>query len=82
MEKNKTKWFDLRFLVGILFTIYGVILIVYGAVANPQSKIKQVGNLDLWWGIVTLVFGLTFWLISRRPQTAKKKLDADYGESI
>jgi hypothetical protein len=50
---------DIRLPIGIIFTIYGVILLVYGAVVNPGGFESSLGiNFDLWWGGALLVFGL------------------------
>lgn len=57
------RWLDLRFLTGLLFTVYGVILSIYGLIFRPHSVVAW--NMDLWWGIVILVFGIVFLGISR-----------------
>jgi hypothetical protein len=50
---------DIRLPIGIIFTIYGLILIVYGAVTDPAIFQRSLGvNIDLWWGAAMLVFGL------------------------
>jgi hypothetical protein len=51
---------DIRLPIGIIFSIYGVILLIYGAVADPAIfREKSLGvNIDLWWGLAMLVFGV------------------------
>jgi hypothetical protein len=51
---------DIRLPIGIIFTIYGVILPIYGVVADPSMfQEKSLGvNIDLWWGLAMLVFGV------------------------
>jgi uncharacterized membrane protein len=50
---------DIRLPIGIIFTIYGLILLVYGAVTDPAIFQRSLGvNIDLWWGAAMLVFGL------------------------
>ena len=51
---------DIRLPIGIIFTIYGVILIIYGLVADASIfQEKSLGvNIDLWWGAAMLVFGV------------------------
>ena len=51
---------DIRMPIGIIFSIYGLILLVYGAVADASIfKEKSLGvNIDLWWGTAMLVFGV------------------------
>jgi hypothetical protein len=42
-----------------MFTIFGAILVVYGALSSPVMYEKSLGiNVNLWWGLVLLVFGL------------------------
>ena len=50
---------DIRMPIGIIFSIYGLILLVYGAVADASIFQKSLGvNIDLWWGLAMLVFGV------------------------
>jgi len=64
---------DVRIPIGGMFTIFGVVLIVYGLVSDPAIYQRSLGiNVNLWWGIVLLVFGLVMlWLAYRgsRPRT-------------
>ena len=49
----------MRFPIGGMFTIFGAILTVYGVVSNPAIYGKSLGiNVNLWWGMVLLAFGL------------------------
>lgn len=50
---------DIRWPIGIIFSIYGVILIVYGAIVDPTIFASSLSiNIDVWWGIALLGFGL------------------------
>ncbi|HTS70680.1 MAG TPA: hypothetical protein VMO17_16975 [Terriglobia bacterium] len=51
---------DIRWPIGIIFTIYGAVLLGYGAVADAAIfQEKSLGvNIDVWWGLAMLVFGL------------------------
>jgi uncharacterized membrane protein HdeD (DUF308 family) len=51
---------DIRLPIGIIFSIYGIILLIYGAVADASIfQEKSLGvNIDLWWGLAMLVFGI------------------------
>lgn len=56
-----SKLFDLRVLIGGLFTLYGVVLTITGLVASEAAKTKAVGvNINLWMGIGMLALGLFF----------------------
>ena len=50
---------DLRLPIGLLFTLFGVILVVYGLVSDSGLYARSLGiNVNLWWGLVLLAFGL------------------------
>ncbi len=65
---------DIRWPIGIIFAVYGIILIIYGFVAHPliPGGTVQV-DIDLWWGLAMLVFGLFMGALafraSRRSQS-------------
>jgi hypothetical protein len=59
---------DLRFPLGLMFAILGGILVVFGAV-RPQDSLGI--NINLWWGLVLLIFGVLMLLLSifgKRPE--------------
>jgi hypothetical protein len=63
---------DLRLPIGLMFTIDGLLLIGYGLVSDPAIYARSLGtNVNLWWGVVLLVFGIAMlWpavRASRRP---------------
>ena len=47
---------DIRWPIGLMFTLIGVLLIGYGAV-NSADSMRLNMNINLIWGIVLLVFG-------------------------
>ena len=50
---------DIRWPIGVIFTIYGVMLILLGAITSPEVFRASLGvNIDVWWGTAMLVFGL------------------------
>jgi hypothetical protein len=63
--------FDLRLPIGFLFSIFGGILAVYGALTPPEAYTQSLGiNVNLYWGVVLCGFGgvmLAFALRGRRP---------------
>ena len=62
-QSAAAKLFDLRLLVGGLFTFYGLILMVAGFLASSAERQKASGvNINLWMGIGMLVLGLLFLL--------------------
>jgi hypothetical protein len=65
---------DLRIPMGLMFTLVGLILTVYGqATAGSPIYAKSLGiNANLYWGLVLLVFGGMMFVLGRRGQ---KKAD-------
>ncbi len=50
---------DIRWPIGIIFSIYGIVLMVFGLITNPEIFEKSLNvNIDLWWGLAMLIFGL------------------------
>jgi uncharacterized membrane protein len=51
---------DIRWPIGIIFSIYGLVLMLYGVAADASIfQEKSLGvNIDLWWGTAMLVFGV------------------------
>ncbi len=58
---------DVRLPIGSMFTIVGVLLVIYGLVSNPAIYQRSLGiNVNLWWGLVLILFGLVMlWLVWR-----------------
>ncbi len=50
---------DLRFPMGILFAVLGLLLVGYGLFADPAVYQASLGiNINLWAGLGVLAFGL------------------------
>ena len=68
---------DLRIPMGLMFTLLGVILTAFGMATKdrPGFYLQSLGiDVNLWWGLVLLVFGLTMFLLGRRSQKKLAKL--------
>jgi hypothetical protein len=62
-QSAASKLFDLRVMIGGLFTFYGVVLIFAGIFASAAEIQKASGiNINLWMGIGMLIVGLLFLL--------------------
>jgi hypothetical protein len=48
---------DIRWPIGLMFTLIGVLLVAYGAV-NSSGSLSLGININLVWGVVLLVFGV------------------------
>jgi hypothetical protein len=59
--------FDLRLPIGIMFTLFGAILTIFGAVSDKAIYERSLGiNINLIWGIVLLVFGIAMLFLALR----------------
>ena len=59
--------FDLRLPIGIIFSIYGLLLTIYGLIGNKEQYARSLGiNINLVWGIVMLIFGVVMFFFARR----------------
>lgn len=62
---------DLRYPIGGLFTVLGVILAAYGVITRGDTAMyeRSTGvNLNFWWGVVMIAFGLLFVLLAARAR--------------
>ena len=62
---------DLRKPIGLMFTIIGAVLVLWGLGSDSRIYDRSLGiNVNLWWGLVLLLFGLAMgalaWRASRR----------------
>ncbi|MGE0352789.1 MAG: hypothetical protein AB7I33_16700 [Gemmatimonadales bacterium] len=49
---------DLRLPIGLMFTIIGALLTLFGLVSDRAIYDRSLGiNVNLWWGLVLFVFG-------------------------
>jgi putative Mn2+ efflux pump MntP len=63
---------DLRLPIGLMFGLFGLMLTVFGLVSDPAIYSRSLGvNVNLWWGLVLLAFGLVMlWLALRGAKRA------------
>jgi len=51
--------FDLRLPIGLMFSIVGVLLTIFGLVSDETIYRRSLGiNVNLWWGLVLVAFGV------------------------
>jgi len=65
--------FDLRVAVGWMFLLLGLLLGFFGYASkdNPALWVHSLDiDVDLWWGLVLAVFGLTTMALGKQAQTA------------
>ena len=64
---------DARIPMGMLFTLTGTILTAFGLSTrdNTAVYVKSLGiDVNLWWGLALLVFGVVLLTLGRRGQIA------------
>jgi hypothetical protein len=62
---------ELHLFIGGLFSLTGLVLVGYGLLSDPSIYARSLGwNVNLWWGLVTTLFGASFLLLWRtsRPR--------------
>lgn len=65
---------DLRLPIGLMFSIFGALLVLFGLVSDQAIYTRSLGiNVNLWWGLVLLVFGVTMLGLARRGRSAAEK---------
>jgi hypothetical protein len=64
---------DIRTPIGLMFAILGLLLTGYGLVADRAIYVRSLGlNINLWWGLVLLGFGVTMLALGRRASSTPR----------
>ena len=53
--------FDIRMPIGALFSVFGLLLCIYGTITRGSTiyAVHSLGlNVNLWWGLIMLLFGV------------------------
>ena len=65
---------DLRLPIGLMFSIFGVILVGFGLASDRAIYARSLGiNVNLWWGVVLLAFGLVMLRFALRARGVQRK---------
>jgi len=66
--------FDLRLPIGLLFSFYGLVLTIYGAISDSQIYERSLNiNVNVRWGLVLLVFGVAMLFLAWRARGRPSK---------
>jgi hypothetical protein len=60
---------DIRLPIGGMFAVVGLLLVVYGVLTGGDAAMyERAGgvNVNLWWGLAMLAFGLVMLALGRR----------------
>ena len=72
---------DLRWPIGLMFSLIGAMLVVYGLITNSDPAVyeRSLGlNINLYWGLLLLVFGGAMVTMA---WTGGRKADQDKSDS-
>ena len=63
---------DLRLPIGLIFSLFGVMLVIYGFVSDPAIYQASLGiNVNLDWGLVLLAFGAFMLTLALRARAKR-----------
>lgn len=72
--------FDLRIPIGLMFSLYGILLTAYGLFGNAEYNKRSLGiNIDMTWGLFLLFFGVVMLFFAWNG--AKKQVEESKGKS-
>jgi hypothetical protein len=64
---------DIRWPVGLLFVIFGVLLAAFGLVSDPALYARSLGrNVNLWWGLTMVAFGAVMLGLAARGRSGRR----------
>ena len=84
--RGKVSLFDLRWILAVLFGVYGIVVTLMGLFAHAKTSTasgQDVGvNVNLWTGVPMLVVAIAFavWAVAR-PTFLEVSPEASAGES-
>jgi len=62
---------DIKIPIGLMFSIFGVILLIYGFITRDDTALYQKSlshNVNLWMGALSLVFGGVMLLLVKKKK--------------
>ena len=69
---------DLRFPIGLFFSLNAAILLVVGILSPRESQLGSIAfNLNLVWGLVMAAFGALMLALARLDKGAKKSAGSE-----
>lgn len=72
---------DIRWPIGLMFSLIGVILVAYGALTGSNTEMYERSltiNVNLYWGLLLVVFGA--WMLFMAWKSAGKTAPDDQSE--
>ncbi len=75
---------DIRLPIGYFFALVGIVLVVFGLISSGSEIYQRHSlgiNVNLWWGLVLLLFGLAMaglaWRAAHNPKPPASAGQAD-----
>jgi succinate dehydrogenase hydrophobic anchor subunit len=69
---------DIRLPIGLMFSIVGFLLVGFGLFGDKAIYQRALGiNVNLWWGLVMLLFGIVMLVCGRRGMRDLKEDEKD-----
>ena len=67
---------DIRVPIGLMFGMLGAMLAVYGIFSDRAIYERSLGiNVNVWWGLVLLAFGVGMYFFGRRGTSSVRPSD-------
>ena len=64
---------DLRYPIGLMFTVDGALLTVFGLTSDKTIYDRSLGiNVNLWWGLALLAFGAVMLVFAIRASAGRR----------
>ena len=70
---NLNKLLDLRFVIGVFFTLIGLLLLVYSFTTGGATE--SAGSVNRWAGVVFTIFGILMIVMSFRKEAHDEMLE-------
>jgi hypothetical protein len=62
--------FDLRLPIGLMFSFYGIVLVILGLVSDKAIYARSLDiNINFAWGAVMLIFGAVMLMLALRRRS-------------
>ncbi|GAA4553098.1 hypothetical protein [Pseudonocardia xishanensis] len=85
VSTTASRLFDLRTILALMFSVYGIVLLVLGLVATDETDIAKAGgwNINLDTGIAMLVLAAFFllWVRLRPVKAPTSEIEGTAGDS-
>jgi hypothetical protein len=67
---------DIRLPIGLVFSLVGLLLTAFGVAGNSAIYQRSLGiNVNLYWGLVLLAFGIVMVALGRRGMRPPGKIE-------